>query len=236
MENATELINHGLALAEAGKFDEAKDYLEQCLKKPYLHKHSHEIHLYLARLYFEKRHIKKAHTQLMKALELKSNFEEAKIFLQVVEMLLGLSPEEVEIFVEVEILNSQGLEYAQKQDFSNAEEAFRRCIELNQNYEPGFLNLSRIYAEQSKYIEAEDLLKIGVKKFPENGALHNNLGFILEALKKLPEALFEYERALEINPQDELAQTNLELVKKQIFQTEEHKSNEQLFLSKSAAI
>lgn len=72
------------------------------------------------------------------------------------------------------------------------------------------LNAMALYNyKKGRFLAAEYLLKKGIAQHSSAGELHSNLGLVYLADKKKREAMGEFRKALEINPEDPVAAANL---------------------------
>jgi len=87
-------------------------------------------------------------------------------------------------------------------------------LTLAVEYEPGYAlalaNLGTLHAEGGQLEEAERLLSVAAYMAPETARAHNALGAVSMQLGKLDKAESELRRALEIDPDFELARVNLD--------------------------
>jgi len=104
--------------------------------------------------------------------------------------------------------------YARKQDFRNAMMNYSESIYINPMSQESYLALGNIFLKNvDVYLEnAIKLFEKSVIFYPENMDIWNNLGF-LYTKKATPEAVRKainaYHKALELNPEFELARHNL---------------------------
>lgn len=92
---------------------------------------------------------------------------------------------------------------------AGAKEAFRRAIELDENYAEAYLNLGLLLADDGQCEEAERLLRKATQLNPNSHAAHGRLGVLLQELGRHSEAELEFKRALEIDPADSIANAYL---------------------------
>ena len=88
-------------------------------------------------------------------------------------------------------------------DLGRTEEAvtaYRKAIELQDQFVPAYVNLAQLLSQQKKENESIDLLKAGLKMVPDDASLHHALGLALARQKDLPEALEQLSRAAELAP------------------------------------
>jgi tetratricopeptide (TPR) repeat protein len=91
-------------------------------------------------------------------------------------------------------------------------EAIAECEELVRQYpdDPSsFIELGLYYEESSEPEKAIECYKYAIKKFPEYSYLYLSLGYCFEKYKKCNDmAMLCYEKALQLNPDDEWALNN----------------------------
>ena len=88
-------------------------------------------------------------------------------------------------------------------DLGRTEEAvtaYRKAIELQDQFVPAYVNLAQLLSQQKKENESIDLLKAGLKMVPDDASLHHALGLALARQKDLPKALEQLSRAAELAP------------------------------------
>ncbi len=111
----------------------------------------------------------------------------------------------------------QGREATQKEEYFQAEEAFKAKIQSNP-HPSDYYNLGVTQYKQEKFAEAKENFMAAINsedpKIREQA--YYNLGNALYRLKDLKGAINAYAKALEINPQDGEAARNLEFVKRQL--------------------
>jgi tetratricopeptide (TPR) repeat protein len=76
---------------------------------------------------------------------------------------------------------------------------YRKAIEVRQRYAEAFINLGCILIEGGQYLEAFAVCHDGVLHCPDEPLLHFNLGIVYEELKRFPEALSCYKKALHLD-------------------------------------
>jgi hypothetical protein len=90
-----------------------------------------------------------------------------------------------------------------------ARDAFTRAIGHQEKDLHARNALAAVYAQQGRYDEAKDLLRATIDRHPDAPQTYNNLGYVhhLEGSHKL--AISYFERALQLNQNDERARNNL---------------------------
>lgn len=81
-----------------------------------------------------------------------------------------------------------------------AEDAYRRAIELDPEYGPGYANLADLYRALGRDSEGTAVLQEGLERLPDDGSLRHAYGLLLVRQGRTPEALVELERAAELRP------------------------------------
>lgn len=93
--------------------------------------------------------------------------------------------------------------------FSEAEELYRKAIELNPNYAYAYNNLGNILSNLERYDEAEGFYRKAIDLDPNYALAYYNLGIILKSLNRYSEAETTYRKAIELDPNDALTYNNL---------------------------
>ncbi len=81
-----------------------------------------------------------------------------------------------------------------------AEQAFRKVLEVRGPYAPAYSNLGSVLGGQQRLTEAEQACRQALALQPDNAEAHNNLGNVWMHQGKLPEAESELRRAIALNP------------------------------------
>ncbi len=98
-------------------------------------------------------------------------------------------------------------------DFSEAEAAFRKAIELDPNDTSAWTNLGFLLAEKlSRYEEAEAAYLKAIELDPNFSLPWNNLGNLFAKLSRFDEAEAAYRKAIELGPNFSLPWNNLGLL------------------------
>ena len=99
----------------------------------------------------------------------------------------------------IEIAKDLGLNYYFARDFAKALDIYKPLIEKENADDQCFQIAGDIYLAQDNPKECEKVYKKGLKKFPESGALYNELGELLWAQKDYS-AIKQWEKGIETNP------------------------------------
>lgn len=83
---------------------------------------------------------------------------------------------------------------------AQAEEAFRKAIELNPAYAQAHYNLGNALKKQGKFDQAISAYRRALEINPTNANTYNNMGISMADLGQIDDALTAYRRALEIQP------------------------------------
>lgn len=90
-------------------------------------------------------------------------------------------------------------------ELNKAIENFKKAIQLNSSRKMAYLYLAEIYYEKKLFELEFDILRKGVKKFPEEYKINYNLGLKYEFKGNLDSALIYYSKAVDLNPTNQLA-------------------------------
>jgi tetratricopeptide (TPR) repeat protein len=103
-----------------------------------------------------------------------------------------------------------GMIFLNQEDYATAAENFEKVIEINPKLPDAFFNLGFIHAHLKEYVKAEEMYAQVVELNPSylDEALFN-LALIQSKLGKKDESFTNAKKAVEINPQNELAQNYL---------------------------
>ncbi len=93
-----------------------------------------------------------------------------------------------------------GQAFQNKQQFKQAESAYRRAMKLDPNNLDFCNKAGVVLIEQQKFEEAIKLFEMNLTKQPKQEVAWVNLGFAFLNLKKIEKALKCYNKALELNP------------------------------------
>jgi tetratricopeptide (TPR) repeat protein len=102
--------------------------------------------------------------------------------------------------------------FQNKKDFSGAEAAFRKAIEIDKNNSDALLKLGEVQAAQGSVSQALALYQQSIKDHPREIAFYILAGEMYESQSEWNNAKAMYQKALEIQPQNPLASNNLAYV------------------------
>ncbi len=102
-------------------------------------------------------------------------------------------------------LSNLGLAYYHKKDYTLAEKYYLEALEVEPKFVNAMLGLARTYIAMGKNTEAVATLEIGIKHYPEFAQLHFDLGKAYFLQQDYRKALLEYERVMELVPEQPLA-------------------------------
>jgi tetratricopeptide (TPR) repeat protein len=91
---------------------------------------------------------------------------------------------------------------------------YLKVIELNPEEELAYLFLSTRYNLRGEYEHAVRIADLGLERFPRAERLHFNRGYALAHLNRHDEAIREFEKEVEINPQCQEAYFNIDVIKR----------------------
>ncbi|MFZ0771709.1 MAG: tetratricopeptide repeat protein [Candidatus Sulfotelmatobacter sp.] len=99
-----------------------------------------------------------------------------------------------------------------KKDFSGAEAAFQKAVELDKNNSDALLKLGQVQAAQGSVSQALALYRQSIKDHPREIAFYILAGEMYESQSDWNNAKAMYQKVLEIKPDDPLASNNLAYV------------------------
>jgi tetratricopeptide (TPR) repeat protein len=100
---------------------------------------------------------------------------------------------------DLEIAKDLGLNYYFAKDYSKALDIYKPLLDRDDADDQCFQIIGDIYLAQDNPKECEKVYKKGLKKFPNSGALYNELGELLWAQKDYT-AIKQWERGIEADP------------------------------------
>ena len=89
--------------------------------------------------------------------------------------------------------------YRQGFAYDRAEKHLKRIVGFTNNGAT-FYRLSQIYMDQERYAEAEDLLEIGLERFPNNSLIFQRMARLHALQQEFEKALFWCDRGFEVEP------------------------------------
>jgi len=120
---------------------------------------------------------------------------------------------------------NSGIKALHKGKLKEAEQNFRRVIELSPNHADAHNNLGVTLYKLGKLEEAEISYTQALKTKPNNSQIYNNLGITQQELSKIDQAKLTYEKALALNPENSSVFWNLSSLANSIADAEQCLSN-----------
>ncbi len=112
------------------------------------------------------------------------------------------------------ILDSRGIEQEKEGKLEGALDSFTRAIAIRQDYANAYNNRGNVYFKIGEYERARKDYENALRLCPSFAEACCNLGLALERQQKLNDAIYFFEKTLEISPQYEDARRCLEIVAK----------------------
>ncbi len=101
-----------------------------------------------------------------------------------------------------------GILYQRKEKFDEAETAFKKALELNEDNPEIYNQLGYFYRDRGKFHLAREMYKQGLKKDADYASLHRNLGILFDMYLAQPkEAIKHYQKYVKLNPEDKQVAT-----------------------------
>lgn len=97
-------------------------------------------------------------------------------------------------------------------DHERAEAAFARALELDPRHVKSRLNLSRVYLDTGKPLEALDTINDALALDPESNVAYRLKGRVFRQIGQKPQAVEAYRHAIQIDDQDAWSMNNLGLI------------------------
>jgi Tfp pilus assembly protein PilF len=86
-------------------------------------------------------------------------------------------------------------------DAPRAESELQAALRLDPSFTPALVNLADLYRALSRESDGEQVLRTGLKAFPDDASLHHALGLNLVRTRRMPAALRALQRAAELAPE-----------------------------------
>ena len=93
-----------------------------------------------------------------------------------------------------------GTFFAERGNAAEAERELQSAIHLMPSSIPAYVNLADLYRALGRDAEGENILRAGLSRVPQSGALHYSLGLVLTRLQRRDTALREFSRAAGLEP------------------------------------
>jgi tetratricopeptide (TPR) repeat protein len=203
----------GLASADQNKLSAAIDYLSRSLSRQFKQP---EVHNNLANMYVKQGNETLAEQHYRQALQLNSNFQDARKNLGL--LLIPVNPEAA--FIELDravALNSSdigaltGLGDAHKamENFEEAKECYQLALEINPDHVTARHNLALCYKLNEQLDLATESYQLALNLAPRSAEIHYNYANALFESGEHDQAEFEYLKSLEHNPEFVIAHETL---------------------------
>jgi len=85
---------------------------------------------------------------------------------------------------------------------NEAETEYKAALQLSPHYLPASINLADLYRQLGRDGDGQTVLRAAIAASPRAAAAHHALGLTLTRLKKPAEALSEFQRAAELEPDE----------------------------------
>ena len=105
-------------------------------------------------------------------------------------------------------VNDLGAFYLHRGRIEEAKAQFREAIRLSPDRHTGYANLAGAHLLAGEIEQAEPLLQATIRIRPSDSA-HNNLGFVYYSTGRYEDAVEQYEKAIELAPEDAMYRGNL---------------------------
>lgn len=101
-------------------------------------------------------------------------------------------------------IHEHALELLSNCQIADAEQCLHEALIEDVSFGPAHNTLGKLYYDQKKFYLAAWEFEYAIKTMPNRAEPHNNLGLVLESVEQLPDAIAEYQLAMEAsreNPQ-----------------------------------
>jgi tetratricopeptide (TPR) repeat protein len=114
-------------------------------------------------------------------------------------------------YVETQLFNADrpsayvdlGVVYLNRGNLRDAEEAYRKAIEVEPAYAYSYINLADLYRQQGRDVEGENLLREALSYNPNTAEIYYALGLLLTRQKRRSEAIDAFQKATTLAPENE---------------------------------
>lgn len=113
-------------------------------------------------------------------------------------------------------MNNLANAYIGKKDYLNAQKYYLQSIDINYQQYAIYIALANLYKEdwEGKQYTREEILLKGLEKLPNGYDLFVNLGLYYKETKNLTRAIYFFQEAIKINPDNEAIQKELDEITK----------------------
>jgi len=108
--------------------------------------------------------------------------------------------------------NNMGFAYEKLNDFSKAEKNYKEAISINPSFSPAYINLARIYEQQVKYKEAEEILNKFLSAFENHLEVNFAMGSFLYRTGQKDKAKKYLIKVINIDSRSELAKASKKML------------------------
>ena len=95
--------------------------------------------------------------------------------------------------------------YPERDQFSKAEDLFKKATKLNPKNDKAYFELGRLYRDHGQFPQAEDLFKKAIELNPKNDKAYFELGWFYRNRGKFPQAEDSFKKVIELNPKNDYA-------------------------------
>ena len=99
-------------------------------------------------------------------------------------------------------------EFSRKR-YERAERIYRQAVDLESGHQEALLGLGSVLLQLMRTEEALQIATVATQRFPDNAEAFENLARAYAILEDFPQAVFEAEKSLAINPENERLQAVL---------------------------
>lgn len=147
-----------------------------------------------------------AYYKLGIALRESNNHQEAlKAFKNSINYLKLSTPDQAKL---APLLSAIGITYKNLRKLKEAQEAFKRAIELNPKFAEAYIMMGAVLISENNFAEAISFLKKAIKIEPLNESAFKALAKAYKRLGKKEESLEAFKKVIAINPKNALAYAN----------------------------
>jgi superkiller protein 3 len=121
--------------------------------------------------------------------------------------------------------------------YEQAEQAFKKVLAADSKHCYAMANLGKTYLATQRWKDAENVLNDASKCAPRMAVVYEGLGFALQKQKRLPEAIEQYDKALQIKPNPAIekakatCEENIRIAEANKAMDEEERKNQEAILA-----
>lgn len=115
-----------------------------------------------------------------------------------------------------ECLTHLGIQYAKMEKYEEAVKCYKKAIEIKPKLIEAYSNLAGTYNTLKKYDEGIKYASEAIKIKPDFSEAYNNLAIAFYYKGDKKNAIINMEKAVQLNPKNELAKQNLEIMRKEL--------------------